>query len=160
MARPKKANISLKERLLRIKEATLRPLADKEKIQSDVDELLTIPERIQLILGIIKSHAAKSTRMNYLILYDIEDNRVRVQIAKYLKQQGCVRIQKSVFLANSESSKFQDIYETLKDVNEFYENKDSIILVPINVSDVRSMRLIGSNVDVKVITEPGNTYFF
>jgi hypothetical protein len=45
-------------------------------------------------------------------------------------------------------------------VNEFYENEDSIMLVPVNVADVRSMKLIGKNVNVDILTDPPNTLFF
>jgi CRISPR-associated protein Cas2 len=37
--------------------------------------------------------------MTYLICYDITDDRVRLQLAKKLERAGCVRLQKSVFLA-------------------------------------------------------------
>lgn len=37
--------------------------------------------------------------MNYLISYDISDDRQRDRLAKLLERRGCVRVQKSVFLA-------------------------------------------------------------
>jgi len=98
--------------------------------------------------------------MTYLIMYDITDDKVRTQIAKYLIKQGCVRIQMSVYLIKSKNNKFTEIHDTLKEVNEFYENADSIILVPINASDVRSMKLIGKNVDISTIVDKPNTLFF
>lgn len=98
--------------------------------------------------------------MTYLILYDISNDKVRTQIAKYLLQQGCMRIQKSVFMVKSKNKQFQEIYDTLKEVNEYYQNEDSIILVPINASDVRSMKLIGKNVQIEAITDKPNTLFF
>ena len=98
--------------------------------------------------------------MNYIILYDIEDDKVRKLVAKYLLQKGCVRIQKSVFMANTTHEKFQELHNTLKDINSYYENNDSIIVVPINVADVRSMKLIGKNVNIDILTDPPNTLFF
>jgi CRISPR-associated endonuclease Cas2 len=98
--------------------------------------------------------------MNFLILYDIEDDKVRKIIAKYLQQKGCVRIQKSVFMANSSHQQFLEIHSALKDINDFYENTDSIIVAPINVADVRSMKLIGKNVNIDILTNPPNTLFF
>ncbi|MBK6949016.1 MAG: CRISPR-associated endonuclease Cas2 [Haliscomenobacter sp.] len=98
--------------------------------------------------------------MIYLIMYDITDNKVRTQIAKYLEKQGCTRIQKSVFLARSEAKNFQEIHDTLRDVNEMYDNEDSIILVPVNASDARAMKLIGKNVQIEAITDKPNTLFF
>ena len=93
-------------------------------------------------------------------MYDISNDKVRLQIAKYLLKQGCVRIQKSVFMVKSSNKHFQEIYDTLKEVNAYYQNEDSIILVPINASDVRSMKLIGKNVAIATITDKPNTLFF
>ena len=97
--------------------------------------------------------------MNYLILYDIEKNKVRGLISKYLLSRGCIRIQKSVFLAHTDHRKFDEIKNTLAEINEVYENKDSIIMVPLNVSDARSMKLIGQNVNIDQIIDPPNTVF-
>lgn len=161
MPKPKRIQISLRERLERLQKAGLiSPLAGATWAGPDDTVLAPLPERIQTILGIVKGKPQKATTMTYLIMYDIEDNKVRRLVSKYLEQQGCVRIQKSVFMANTENPKFNAIHETLKDINAFYENTDSIILVPVNVADVRSMKLIGSNVNIEVLTDPPNTLFF
>jgi CRISPR-associated endonuclease Cas2 len=155
MASPRKKP-SLLEKLQKIKEAGILPVQSIPK----EDQLLQLNERIQQILQIIKEEPIKATQMNYLIMYDITENKVRYQIAKYLEKKGCVRIQKSVFLAKTENKYFQEIHDTLKEINSYYENQDSIILVPINASDVRSMKLIGKNVNIETITDKPNTMFF
>ena len=156
MARPRKVTYTLLEKLQKIKEAGI------QKVQpiSNEDQLVSLNERIQLILQIVKNKPTKATQMNYLIMYDITENKVRHQIAKYLEKKGCVRIQKSIFLAKTENKYFQEIYDTLKEVNSYYDNEDSIILVPINSSDVRSMKLIGKNVNIETIIDKPNTLFF
>jgi CRISPR-associated endonuclease Cas2 len=156
MARPRKVTYTLLEKLQKIKEAGI------QKVQpiSNEDQLVSLNERIQLILQIVKNKPTKATQMNYLIMYDITENKVRHQIAKYLEKKGCVRIQKSIFLAKTENKYFQEIYDTLKEVNSYYDNEDSIILVPINASDVRSMKLIGKNVNIETIIDKPNTLFF
>lgn len=159
MPRPKSAPISLKERLRRMKESGLIS-SDASVIYECDDDIDSLPKRIKKILRIVQSAPKKSTTMNFLILYDIENNKVRRLVSKYLEQQGCIRIQKSVFMANTEHPKFHEIYATLKDINSYYENADSIILVPVNVADVRSMKLIGNNVNIEVLTDPKTTYFF
>jgi len=63
-------------------------------------------------------------------------------------------------MANTTHEKFQELHNTLKDINSYYENSDSIIVVPINVADVRSMKLIGKNVNIDILTDPPNTLFF
>ncbi len=158
MAKSKPKEISLREKVERIKKAgiTELPLVDED----EEEVLMPLPERIAKILGIVNNKPIKATTMTYLITYDITNDKVRKLISKFLLSKGCIRIQKSVFMANTEHGKFKDIHETLKDINSFYENADSIILVPINVSDVRSMKLIGQNVDIETLVNPPNTVFF
>ncbi len=157
MARPKPVNLSLAERIARLKRSGISeppPEVDPEDI------LEPLPARIRSILGIVHHQSRQATDMNYLVMYDITDNKVRKLVAQYLKSQGCIRIQKSVFMANTTHVRFNAIHETLKEVNEQYENEDSIMLVPVNVADVRSMKLIGKNVSVDILTDPPSTVFF
>lgn len=159
MGRPKKHAIGLSEAIRRIKAAGIRETTPPEPAFED-ELLLPLSERIVRILQIIRDDPQKATEMIYLIMYDITDNKVRTQIAKYLEKQGCTRIQKSVFLARSEARNFQEIHDTLRDVNDMYDNEDSIILVPVNASDARAMKLIGKNVQIEAITDKPNTLFF
>lgn len=162
MARPKNREFDLKARIARLLAAGFTTGTGATQNNDEEDDTLDIkplPERIQIILGIIKSNPTKATTMNYLILYDIEKNKVRNLIAKYLLSQGCIRVQKSVFLSHSSHEKFDAIKNTLAEINEIYENKDSIILIPLNVSDARSMKLIGQNVNIEQIIDPPNTVF-
>lgn len=149
----------LKEKLEKIAAAGIQKV-QKTTAEQSSEALPNLEDRIAQILQILKAEAVKSTQMIYLVMYDISEDKVRHQIAKYLEKKGCMRIQKSVFLARSENKYFQEIYDTLKEVNSYYENQDSIILVPINTSDVRSMKLIGKNVNIQTITDKPNTLFF
>lgn len=156
MSKPRSRQYTLRERLEKLKKSGI---SEAER-DIDLDELAPFPERIAKILGIVKSKPIKSTTMTYLLTYDIADNKVRRLVSKYLISKGCIRIQKSVFMANTENKHFTDIHSTLKDVMDYYEHADSIILVPINVSDVRSMKLIGKNVNIETLVDPPNTEFF
>src|SRR5690606_21732064 len=159
MAKPPKKVFDLKARIDKIRKAGLNP--DKPDADDNAEETLApLPERIKKILQIIQSQPIKSTTMNYLILYDIENNKVRTLVAKFLLKKGCIRVQKSVFLGHSDHEVFGEIQQTLAEINDIYENKDSIILVPLNVSDARSMKLIGQNVNIVQIVDPPNTVFF
>jgi CRISPR-associated endonuclease Cas2 len=162
MPRPPNKEFDLKARIARLKAGGFHFIDDtKKEIKAGDTEIEIAPlsERIRFILQIIQRQPVKSTTMNYLILYDIEKNKVRNLVAKYLLSRGCIRIQKSVFLAHTEHKKFDEIKNTLAEINEIYENKDSIILIPINVSDARSMKLIGHNVNIDKIIDPPNTVF-
>jgi CRISPR-associated endonuclease Cas2 len=157
MARPKHLELDIKEKIKKIYEAGLTHFDNNEIENTELD---TLNKRIQKILRIVKDKPAKATTMNFLIMYDIENDKIRNQISKYLEKKGCVRIQKSIFLVNSETRVFQEIYQTLLEVNECYENKDSIILVPFNTSDMRSMKIIGREVHIETLLEKPNTLFF
>ncbi|MBN2664079.1 MAG: CRISPR-associated endonuclease Cas2 [Bacteroidales bacterium] len=98
--------------------------------------------------------------MLFFVMYDIESNKVRREIAKFLQSKGCVRIQKSIFFASAQHSVYADIHKTIKEVQEFYENKDSIIIVPVSTDEIRSMKIIGQNIDFDIIMNNRNTLFF
>lgn len=153
----KKQRRSLKERLEHISKAGLQlPPA----LIPPGEQLPELNERVAQILGIIQSSPVKATAMVYLIMYDITDNKVRREIANYLITSGCTRIQKSVYLIKTANARFQEIHDALREVNGLYANEDSIILVPVNSTDARGMKLIGQNVDIQLITDPPNTLFF
>jgi len=159
MAKPKKKEFDLKERIKKIKKAGLLAEPERESVASGEDELQPLGSRIEQMLRILQGKPVKSTTMNYLIMYDIQNNKVRNLVAKYLLKNGCVRVQKSVFLVHSDHKKFDDIRQTLVEINDVYENNDSIILVPLNISDARSMKLIGKNVNIEQIIDSPNTVF-
>lgn len=98
--------------------------------------------------------------MNFMVMYDIENNKVRREVAKYLIGQGCIRIQKSVYLASMAHERYQQIVETLTEVQQYYENVDSILILPVNTSDARAMKIIGKDIQVQTIIDKPNTLFF
>ena len=161
MARPRDKRFDLKARIEKLKQAGFNFFESDEPLilPGEDAEMQPLNDRIRKILQIIQDRPLKATTMNYLILYDIEKDKVRTLIAKYLESKGCIRIQKSVFLAHTDHKKFDEIKNTLTEINEVYQNKDSIILIPLNVSDARSMKLIGQNINIDQIIDPPNTVF-
>lgn len=152
--------LDLVKKVRLIKNSGLPENPPAPKTEEKADLMLPLKDRVEKFLGILRDKPVKATTMNYLLFYDIEDNKVRRLVAKYLEQKGCVRIQKSVFFANSDQNRFREILEALKEINDCYDNSDSIILVPVNVSDVRAMQLIGKNIDLSVISDSPGTLFF
>ncbi|MBN1253525.1 MAG: CRISPR-associated endonuclease Cas2 [Bacteroidales bacterium] len=53
-----------------------------------------LSERIKKILEISLKSKKHPEKMLFLVMYDIQDNKVRTQIAKYFITKGCTRIQK------------------------------------------------------------------
>jgi len=157
--RPPHKEFDLKARIERLKASGFNFHSMEGWKELDELSLEPLSERIPVILGIIQRQPLKATTMNYLILYDIEKDKVRNLIAKFLLSKGCIRIQKSVFLAHTDHKRFDEIRQTLSEINEAYDNQDSIIMIPLNVSDARSMKLIGRNVNIDQIVDPPNTVF-
>ena len=161
MARSKKhKKLSFVEKMLLMKKAGFShrgaSFADTEPVIDPLDEL---PTRIKKILDISFNHR-KTTNMLYFVMYDIENDKVRTQIAKYLEKQGCLRVQKSIFFADTKRNVFDKIHDDLKAIQEMYNNHDSIFLVPVSTDMLRSMKIIGQNTDFDIIMKNNNTLFF
>lgn len=118
-----------------------------------------ISQRVQAIFNVAQQKK-KSTDMLFFVMYDIESNKVRRYVVKYLERKGCMRVQKSIFLANLSMEKYQDIRNDLAEVQAAYDNQDSILIVPITTDYLRSMKVIGQNLDIDIITHTRTTLFF
>ena len=124
-------------------------------------EMMATADRMHYILDwLTRKSRVKSNIMLYMIMYDIEDNKVRTQLAKYLIKQGCLRIQKSVYLAKSSVSLMNEITDVIKDINEMYTNHDSIFILPIPEDKFNHMRVIGQSVEFEIVTKPKNVLIF
>ena len=124
------------------------------------DVLPDIKVRINKILNIINETERPSHNMLFFVMYDIESNKVRNLVSKYLIKRGCTRIQKSIFLADMPSEVCDEIKTALSQVQAMYENSDSIIICPVSTDLIRAMKIIGKNIDVDLIMKNKNTLFF
>jgi len=125
-----------------------------------IDDLPTLEERVDKILGIVNLPKRPPTNMLFFVMYDIESNKVRYNVVKYLERQGCIRIQKSIFLADLPGEKYRAIKDDLTEVQALYENHDSIIVCPVSVDLLQSMKIIGKNIDLDVVLKNKSTLFF
>ena len=55
---------------------------------------------------------------------------------------------------------YQEIRNDLTEVQAAYDNQDSILVVPITSDYLRSMKIIGQNIDIDIITQSKTTLFF
>ncbi len=155
----KKKPLTFFERILKIKQAGLGEHADLTYVKQDY-ELLPLEARLPLVDKILRKAAYKKIDTVYtFITYDIENNKVRNLIAKYLIKQGCVRIQKSVYLAELKRVKYNEIYLVLNGINAMYNNQDSIFFIPVGEDVLNTMKIIGLNIEFELIVNPGNTLF-
>lgn len=151
---------SFGEIMRKLKKSGLEGSPPANKRWDDGSEVEAISERIQRILGIFNRQNGNPLRMVYFVMYDIENNKVRTLIAKYLLKKGCTRVQKSIFLADTERKIFDEIQKDLKEVQECYDNDDSILLVPVSFDLLQSMKMMGKNVDFDLILKNRNTLIF
>lgn len=137
-----------------------QPQEVKTEYDSEFLQLKPIHERIQEIFHLMNKNTRPAGNILFFVMYDISNNRVRNLIAKYLIDQGCVRVQRSIFLADLPSDKYDKIRSDLAEVQSAYENIDSILIVPISESYLESMKIIGQEVNLDLILHRKNTLFF
>ena len=125
-----------------------------------VDPLATLESRIASLLGIATKPSRPATGMSFFVMYDIESDKVRRLVAKYLIGKGCTRIQRSIFLADLDKSLYDQIKEDLAEVQSLYDNHDSIIVCPVSTDQINLMHVIGQQIDIDIITHQRNTLFF
>lgn len=162
MPRKKKPPLSLAEKMRKIASSGIGVSHRdcSEVFPKDAEGLETLDARIKKIFGLAENTRRRLGRMLFFVMYDIESDKVRRLVCKYLIKEGCTRVQKSIFLADCPVETYNKIRSELAEVQAFYENEDSIIILPVTSDYLRMMKIIGKNVDVDVITHSKNTLFF
>ncbi|MCF6357976.1 MAG: CRISPR-associated endonuclease Cas2 [Draconibacterium sp.] len=154
----KKRNLTFVEKIKLIHRAGLE--GKTGNIITPPDNMESLDQRIKIILEITTKPKLNAGDMLYFIMYDIENNKIRTLIAKYLIKKGCQRVQKSIFFAESPRDVYNQIVSDLKEVQETYENNDSIFFVPVSTDQLRAMKILGQNIDFDIIAKNRNTLFF
>jgi CRISPR-associated protein Cas2 len=154
----KRIELTLPQRLAKLKHAGVEGSRMISTNSPEWEPMDSLEERVKQLLGIVSN--AKVTDMLFFVMYDIESNKVRQQIAKYLLKMGCFRIQRSIFLAELDSEKHERIRSDLTEVQSYYDNHDSILIVPVSTELIKSMKIIGKSIDVDIIMRTKNTLFF
>ncbi|WP_291256107.1 CRISPR-associated endonuclease Cas2 [Fusobacterium sp.] len=89
--------------------------------------------------------------MNYMVSYDVSNDKIRRLISDYLKNIGFIRIQKSVFLGEVKL----EIYEKMtKEIDALIDKKsDSICCIPISKNDYFNILSIGKLGNYRIYEE-------
>lgn len=124
------------------------------------DHLPSLNDRLKLLFNIIGNSKRPASNMIFFVMYDIESNKVRRLVVKYLERLGCTRVQKSIFLADLPTAVFEQIKSDLAEVQACYDNQDSILVVPISTDYLKAMKVIGQDINIDIITKAKNTLFF
>lgn len=130
---------------------------EKEKSIVDIEKL---EKRVSELLNIANNPNRKKNDMIFFVMYDIESDKVRTLVSKYLIAQGCIRVQNSIFIADSTQERMKSIKNDLKSVQATYENNDSILVVPVSSENITSMHIIGKEIDLDFVTKGKSTVFF
>jgi CRISPR-associated protein Cas2 len=85
------------------------------------------------------------------ILYDIENDKARTQVAKFCKQGGLHRVQFSCFLGTIESNSLDTLQLQIEEV--INEDKDKVYIFPMNKSELKQTILLGQAFDKKLVTD-------
>ncbi|MFT4154575.1 CRISPR-associated endonuclease Cas2 [Parafilimonas sp.] len=155
--------LSYNDILLRLKKAGINKNRQLESCQilSADEQLMPLDKRVEKIIEIFKKAVMVPAHQTLgFIMYDIEDNKIRRHIAKYLEKLGYMRIQKSIFFGNISRKIHQDVYDALKEINEMYDNSDSIVFLPVSSDDISRLKLVGRNIEFNVMLETKNVLFF
>lgn len=159
MPRAKKPPLSFVDQMKKLIASGIND-SPKIVVKDDSDALTPLEERVQDILGLSDNARKRKDRMLFFVMYDIEGDKVRRLVVKYLIREGCTRIQKSIFLADRPVATYNKIKSDLAEVQAVYDNEDSIIVLPVTTDYLRMMKVIGKNIDVDIITHNKNTLFF
>jgi len=158
MPNRKKTKLTPEQELLHFYKAYINhPTANNYSPNNDHElQLLPLSQRISSLLNIFKKPNNKYQFM-YLIMYDIEVNKIRTQIAKYLIRSGAIRIQKSVYLISTDNARIQTIRSNLKYIQGIYDNEDSIIIMPVSKDILTKAEFIGKEIYLNHLSDPDST---
>lgn len=139
----------------RIRQAGLTTQRPRPALRAREADLPDLAERVRLIERFYAHlQQSKTPGMLFFVMYDIEDHKVRRHLAKYLRKQGCVRMQKSVFLGRVSLNTYQEISGTLREINALYENGDSILILPVSRENMGQLNVIGKDLDYRMTVAP------
>jgi len=89
-----------------------------------------------------------------LICYDIENDRLRTAIAKYLEQQGLVRMQYSIFAGTLNDDQWQKLWNRVALL--YYKScseADSIHCIVLSKAAFKKMQNLGKKTDNSFILD-------
>lgn len=136
---------------------TMRPAKSPEKELEGLEREARVKKLIEILE---KTRDMKPGNILAFIMYDVESNRIRRYIAKYLEKQGYIRVQKSVFFGNVSRAHHKKVCEVLKEVNEKYENGDSLMFLPVSIDMFHNLKVVGKNLEYELAITEKSTLFF
>ncbi|MBK8043739.1 MAG: CRISPR-associated endonuclease Cas2 [Haliscomenobacter sp.] len=84
------------------------------------------------------------------VIYDIENDKARNQVAKCCKQAGLYRVQLSVFLGELEPTRKDALHLQLEAL--INPDRDKVYLFPMSKQELQQTVLLGQAFDRKLVT--------
>ena len=153
----KQPPLALFDEIARFQATGLQPTQRKKPEESGAELPASMEAFIQFL---VQNPTKKVEEMYCFIMYDIENNKVRRLVAKYLERKGCIRVQKSIFFAKLHRNMYREVGETLREIQEAYEGADSILLVPVGEDALGHFVIIGRKLEFKMMAHVPHTLFF
>lgn len=97
------------------------------------------------------SNYKNSEGVTFIIMFDISDGYTGNNVVSYLLKEGCLRIQKSIFIGNLPYYRIASIAKNLKETKDAYDNKDSYIIIPLRKESVDRMIVYGNRDNIDII---------
>lgn len=91
------------------------------------------------------------------VIYDISADKKRNKVAKYCKEYGLYRVQKSAFLGDLNQNQFDEIMLKCKDTVD--ENTDAVYLFPMCESDFKKVKIVGVPFDKELVSDEVKALF-
>ncbi|MBU0485200.1 MAG: CRISPR-associated endonuclease Cas2 [Proteobacteria bacterium] len=84
------------------------------------------------------------------VIYDIVKNKSRTKVAKFCKEYGLYRVQKSCFLGDLNKNEVDELGLKCKDLINL--ETDAVYLFPVCEDDFRKIRLLGNSFDTLLVS--------
>jgi CRISPR-associated protein Cas2 len=84
------------------------------------------------------------------VIYDIVKDKSRTRVAKFCKEYGLYRVQKSCFLGDLNKNEVDEL--GLKCKNLIDLDTDAVYLFPVCEDDFRKIRLLGNSFDTQLVS--------
>jgi len=91
------------------------------------------------------------------VIYDIENDKTRQQVAKYCKQAGLYRVQLSVFLGKLEATRKDTLHLQIEEL--INADRDKVYLFPMTKQELQQTVLLGQAFDRKLVTDQVKALF-
>ncbi len=92
------------------------------------------------------------------VVYDIVKDGTRGKVARYCKDAGLYRVQKSVFLGDVENSRLDELY--LKCEKILDTKTDSLYIFPMCEADFKKVKTAGNAFDRDLVSDEILSMFF